>query len=280
MSNPKRVCVGSIEMGYEEQGVGDRPFVLVHGFTGSRDDFADVLGGLAEKGRTITIDQRGHGESTNTGRPKDYNFDIAVTDLLGFLDALAIDRCDLLGHSMGGMVAIRFVLAHPGRVASLILMDTSPSPIKLMPVAMMQAGAKVGREQGMGALFEIMRAGAANDPNRAPAMRRSEQEMGAERYWKRISTKIEAMDPEAMHAWAAILADHHPAIDRLAEIRCPTLVIVGEQDAPFLAPSRSMADEIGDATLSIVPGAAHSPQLENPKAWLEAIRAHLDRARH
>lgn len=279
MSSERRVCVGSITMSYDEQGVGDRPFVLVHGFTGSRDDFADVCGRLAERGRTITVDQRGHGESTNTGRAEDYNLDTAVSDLLGFLDALEIDQCDLLGHSMGGMVAIRFVLAHPRRAASLILMDTSPAPIQLMPVAMMQAGAKVGREQGMAALFEILRTGAANDPNRAPAMLRCEQEMGPERYWKRIRTKIEAMDPEAMHAWAAVLADHPTAIDRLGEIRCPTLVIVGEQDAPFLEPSHDMADAIADATLCVIPDAAHSPQVENPMAWLEAVCAHLDRAR-
>jgi pimeloyl-ACP methyl ester carboxylesterase len=281
--NGRRIRVGSIEMGYEDQGsdqeAGSRPFVLVHGFTGSRDDFADVHARLAESGRTITVDQRGHGESTNSGAPDDYDLDTAVSDLLGFLDALAIEQCDLLGHSMGGMVAIRFALAHPKRVASLVLMDTSAESIALMPVAMLQAGAKLGREQGMGALFQIMRAGAAKDPNRAAAMRRCEQEMGSERYWNRIRTKIEAMDPEAMHAWAAVLADHQSAIDRLVEVRCPTLVVVGEQDVPFLAPSRTMANEIADATLSVIPNAAHSPQVENPKAWIEAIRAHLDRVR-
>jgi pimeloyl-ACP methyl ester carboxylesterase len=279
----RRVSVGSIEMGYQQHGdssgTEDRPLVLVHGFTGSRDDFADVCGALAAKGRTIRVDQRGHGDSSNTGRIEDYNLDVAVADLLGFLDALKIDRCDLLGHSMGGMVAIRFVLAHPERVSSLVLMDTSPSPIAIMPVAMMQAGAKVGREQGMSALFEIMRNGAANDPNRPAPMRRSEQEMGPERYWDRIHTKIRAMDPEAMHGWAAVLADHPPAVDRLTEIACPTLVIVGEQDVPFLEPSRIMADNIVDATLAVIPDAAHSPQIENQSAWLEAIRSHLDRVR-
>jgi len=131
----------------------------------------------------------------------------------------------------------------------------------------------------MGALFEIMRAGAANGENRPPAMRRCEQEMGAERYWQRIRTKIEAMDPEAMHAWAGILADHEPAVDRLDAIRCPTLVIVGEQDRPFLEPSDTMAARIPDATLAVVPNAAHSPQMENRTAWLAAIEAHLARAR-
>ena len=103
--------------------------------------------------------------------------------------------------------------------------------------------------------------------------------MGPDRYWERIRMKIEAMDPEAMHALAAVLADHPAASDRLAEIRCPTAVVVGEQDRPFLEPSQEMADAIPDATLHVIPDAAHSPQLENTPAWLAAIRAHLERAR-
>jgi pimeloyl-ACP methyl ester carboxylesterase len=273
------VQVGAIDMAYTEQGRGERAFVLVHGFTGSSDDFLDVHASLAEAGRTVLVDQRGHGDSSNVGDPDGYSFDIQVADLLGFLDTLGIASCDLLGHSMGGMVALRFALAHPDRLSSLVLMDTSCAPITMMPVAMMQAGARIGREQGMGVLFETMRVGAANDQNRAPASLRCEQEMGPERYWERIRAKIEAMDPEAMHALAAELADHDAVTERLAEIACPTLVIVGEQDKPFLEPSQTMADQIPDARLVKISDAAHSPQHENRGAWLEAVHAHLERAR-
>ncbi len=277
MPETRSVKIGSIEMAYEEAGHGDRPFVLVHGYTGSLDDFRDVHSALAAAGRTILVDQRGHGDSTNLGDPDAYGFDLQVDDLLRFLDALDIERCDLLGHSMGGMVALRFALTHPDRLASLVLMDTSPSPASSAPVAMMQAGAKLGREQGMGELFRVMRAGATLP--RAEASKRCEERMGSERYWERIRFKIEAMDPEAMHALAAALGDHEPVVDRLAEIACPTLVIVGEQDEPFLEPSRVMAAGIPDATLCVVAEAAHSPQHENEAAWLDAVLGHLRAAR-
>ncbi|MGH0036429.1 MAG: alpha/beta fold hydrolase [Myxococcota bacterium] len=277
MSEVKRARVGSIEMAYEERGAGARPFVLVHGYTGSRDDFADVHDALAERGRTLLVDQRGHGDSTNPGDPEAYGLEVQVDDLVGLLDTLAIERCDLLGHSMGGMVALRLALAHPDRVASLILMDTSPEPIALMPVPMMQAGARLGREHGMGRVVDLMRA--APSPARAQASRRCEEEMGSDRYWERIRRKYESMDPEAMHALAAVLADHPPVVERLGEIGCPTLVLVGEQDVPFLEPSRTLAERIPGARLCVVADAAHSPQLENTAAWLDAVRAHLARAR-
>ena len=112
MSNVKRVSVGEIEMEYEEIGNGDHPLVLVHGFTGSRDDWLEQMPALGALGRTLAIDQRGHGGSTNTGNTETYTLETLVADLAGFLDAIGVERCDLLGHSLGGMVALRFVLGH------------------------------------------------------------------------------------------------------------------------------------------------------------------------
>ena len=274
-----RAKLGDLEIEWERAGAGDRPFVLVHGFTGSRDDWADVLPALAELGPTITLDQRGHGGSTNPGTPGTYSLEQLVRDLARFFDAVGIERCDLLGHSMGGMVCLRLALAHPARVASLVLMDTAPGPIAAQPRRIFEIGGKIAREQGMAALFAAMRAQAANDPNRPLAARRAEEAMGPARYWERVRAKIEAMDPEAFATLGPLLTDHEGVEDRLGEIRCPTTVVVGAEDAAFLAPSRALEAGIAGARLVEIPGAAHSPQIENTEPWLAAIRDHLARAR-
>jgi pimeloyl-ACP methyl ester carboxylesterase len=108
-----RVRVGEIEVELQEWGRGDRPFVLVHGFTGSRDDWREVAPILARERRVVAPDLRGHGGTTNVGRADAYSFDVLAQDLIGCLDALGIERCDLLGHSMGGSVAMRATLAAP-----------------------------------------------------------------------------------------------------------------------------------------------------------------------
>jgi pimeloyl-ACP methyl ester carboxylesterase len=275
----KRLRVGDIEMAYEEAGSGERPFVLVHGFTGSRDDFSDVLPELGELGHTVILDQRGHGDSTNTRDRSTYHFAQLQEDLLGFLDAMGIERCNLLGHSMGGVVSLRFALDHPERVASLVLMDTTPGPIAVLPKGLVAAGALLGRVFGMGLLYRGARRRARREGTRAPSMRRCEERMGSERYWRRVQRKLEAMDPVAFGALGVQLSDHEPVNGRLAEIRVPTLVVVGAEDVPFLRPSREVAEGIGGAAHEIVPDAAHSPQLENRDVWLAAIRAHLRRAR-
>jgi pimeloyl-ACP methyl ester carboxylesterase len=279
MERTGRTRLGEVEIEWERTGPGDRPFVLVHGFTGSRDDWADVLPALAELGPTVTLDQRGHGGSTNPGTPEAYSLEQLVGDLSGFLDALQIESCDLLGHSMGGMVCLRLALEHPERIASLVLMDTAPGPIGGASRPLLELGGKIAREQGMAALFAAMREQATADPERPAAARRAEETMGSQRYWGRVRAKIEAMDPEAFATLGQQLTHHESVEDRLAEVRCPTTVLVGSEDTDFLAPSLRFEAGIPGATRVEIPDAAHSPQIENPEPWLAAIRDHLARAR-
>jgi len=270
--------VGEIDIAWEETGQGPRPLVLVHGYTGSRDDWREQLPRLGALGRTVAVDQRGHGDSTNTGDATSYSFDRLVADFVGTLDALGIERCDLLGHSMGGMVALRVVLEHPERVASLVLMDTAPGPIGLLPRKLREAGIRLVREHGMPALAGIVRRG-SGDPSRPSAAAACAARMGADLFWARIERKLEQMDPEAFVALAELIGDHPSLAHRLGEIDCPTLVMVGEQDVPFLAPADEMEAAIPGAQRLTIPDAAHSAQLENPDAWFDAIRSHLERAR-
>ena len=274
----RKIAIRGIEMELDEQGAGARAFVLVHGFTGARDDFREHVPELARLGRTLVLDLRGHGGTSNSGRAADYTLEGLVADLAAAFDALELARADLLGHSLGGMVALRFALAHPGRVASLVLMDTSARPMKLpVPEALRTALSTLVREQGVAALLPGMRQMAAN--NFAPAARRTLERMGAETFWERVERKLLAMDPVAWEALGRVLGDHAPVADRLGEIRCPTLVIVGAEDRPFLEPADELERGIRGAVRVTVPDAAHSPQLENPEAWAAAIRAHLARVR-
>ena len=103
--------------------------------------------------------------------------------------------------------------------------------------------------------------------------------MGSDRYWSRIRAKLEAMDPAAFDELLRAVIKQRPVSDRLHEIRCPTLVLVGDQDTPFLEPSREIADHIPDAKLVIIKDAHHSPQIEAEEIWLSAIQTHLSQVR-
>jgi 3-oxoadipate enol-lactonase len=276
----ERVTVNGIEIAYEEHGSGTRPFVLLHGFTGSRRDFAPRVAELAALGRVVLPDLRGHGESTNTGDTNGYTFDQLARDLLGFLDALGIERCDLLGHSMGGMIALRAALSWQERFASLVLMDTSarvPDDLARGPI---ELAARVAREAGMTQLATILRARSSSpEAGRTDADRRLEAEWG-DRYWTEWRfPNYHAMDPHAFGALGAAIFDQAPLESRLAEICCPTLVMVGSGDTGFLVAADELVRDIPGARLAVIPEAGHQPQLENPAAWLAALGDHLARVR-
>jgi len=274
-----RVRANGIEIAFEEHGNGDRPLLLVHGFTGFRQDFASQLTGLSQHGRVLAPDLRGHGESGRTGDPASYGFAELTADLLGFLDALGIERCDLLGHSMGGMVALRAALAAPGRIASLLLMDTAPGPLAFIDRAQLALAARVAREAGMAVLAQILRARARDDGERSAPDRRVEEEWGEERFWAWRTARVAAMDPAAYEAFGLALTEQEDLTPRLGEIDCPTAVLVGELDHEFRAPSDALARHIRGARLAVLPRAGHQPQHEAPDAWRAAVLEHLERVR-
>jgi len=280
MSRVFSLPVRDIEMQVEEAGAGPRAFVLVHGFTGSRDDFREQMAPLGALGRTLALDQRGHGGSTNSGRADAYSLANLVEDLCGAFDALGLPRADLLGHSLGGVVALHFALKYPERVASLVLMDTSPAPIQMRFSESARAGiAAFARAHGMGALAKRMREMAAANPAIPPSQRRCEERMGSDEYWQRIERKLEAMDPVAWDSISGEFPRFPSVVERLQEIRCRTTVVVGAEDLPFLKPAEQLERGISGVQRVTIPAAAHSPQLENAPAWLDAVRGHLAWAR-
>jgi pimeloyl-ACP methyl ester carboxylesterase len=125
----------------------------------------------------------------------------------------------------------------------------------------------------------LLRARAADDPRRPAAAKRLEAEMGEERFWERHHRRLTAMDPEAFATLGVMLVDQEPVTERLDEIGCPTLVIVGEQDVSFRRPAEEFVERIPNSTCCVIPDAAHSPQLENPGLWFDAVRGHLLRVR-
>jgi 3-oxoadipate enol-lactonase len=244
--------------------------LLVHGFGGAKEDFADHLEALAAHSRVIAFDHRGHGESDAPGELTAYSLDRLAADVLCVADAAGAGRFTLLGHSMGGMAARRAVLAHPERVESLVLMDTSLGPVKGIDVAVVDVAAQIALEDGKDALKPRLDAAGTLDTPAFYRMlaERPEYEEYSARKWAALSAVM----------WAAMsreIAGQPDQLALLARVTCPTLVMVGEQDEPFVDDSRRMAETIPNAELVVLPDAGHSPQFENPTAWLAALEGFL-----
>jgi pimeloyl-ACP methyl ester carboxylesterase len=269
----RHVDLGDVQLSIAEAGAGGRPLLLVHGFTGAKEDFTPWLDGMAEIGwHSVAPDLRGHGASSKPTADTAYSFEILADDVLRLADALGWERFVLLGHSMGGMVAQFLARKAASRLDGLILMDTSHGPLDLDP-DLVEAAVSIVRARGMDGLAEVM--AEREGPLETPAHRR----LVAERpgYAEFEDRKFRATSPAL---YAAMAPEFVTTADRLDSLRdlprsLPVLVMVGDQDKPFLGPSGRMAAAVGGGALEIIPDAGHCPQFENSDAWWDALARFL-----
>jgi 3-oxoadipate enol-lactonase len=269
----RRIEVGEVELSIAEAGEGGRPLLLLHGFTGAKEDFSQYCDRLAESGwHTVAPDQRGHGDSSKPESDSEYSIGILAKDALSLADALGWDRFVLLGHSMGGYVAEEIAFDAPGRLNGLILMDTGHVGPHL-DRALVEAAVGIVRTRGIDALADMLLG--RDSPLDTPAHRRMIAESPG--YAEFDSRKMRSSSPHLYAALATELPNVPDSLAKLADLpgNLPVLVIVGEQDTPFLDDSKRMADAISGATLAVIPDAGHSPQFENPDGWYEAVSGFL-----
>jgi pimeloyl-ACP methyl ester carboxylesterase len=121
VGDDRAIKVDGIQLAYRVWGSpAAEPLVLLHALAEGAADWDRVAAAFARRWRVYAPDLRGHGRSD---WPGEYSAELMEADVLGFLDALKLDRVDLIGHSMGGLVAYLLAGDHPERVGRLILED-------------------------------------------------------------------------------------------------------------------------------------------------------------
>jgi len=267
----RTIDTGTVRLAVLESGAGGHPLLVLHGFCGAKENFEEQMAPLARLGfHVVAPDQRGHGRSDHPKGTTAYGFARFVDDALELADRLGWDRFALLGHSMGGMTAQRLALAHPETLTGLVLMDTSHRPPE-MDRGLIEAGRQIVRSSGMKGLVEALREMGGPLVTEAQ-LRLLERRPG---YQEQLDAQTLVVSEDM---WISMSTEMFTSEDLLEDLRhmdVPTLVMVGEEDAPFLDASRRMADAIAKAELAVIEGAGHSPQLEAPDTWLEALARFL-----
>ena len=247
--------LNGIEIRYDVAGAG--PSVLLsHGYSATRRMWDAQLAVLSDRYRAIAWDMRGHGETESPDDPAHYSTELTVADMRALLAHLNVHRAVIGGLSLGGYVSLAFALAHPDLVRALVICDSGP--------------------------------GYRNDEAREAWNRRAHERAaelearGLDALAGRSREMQQAIRHHASaqglaHAARGMLAQRGAhVIDGLPKIRVPTLVIVGDRDEPFLAPSRYIASKIPGARLEVIEGAGHAANLDQPDAFNRVLRAFLD----
>jgi len=247
---------------YEEYGSG-YPVVFLHGYAGTTQMWKPQVPVLSKNYRFIIYDARGHGQSLSPPSPDQYSADIVVEDLYQLLGALDIPKAVLGGLSMGGYQCLRFYLRHPEMVTALILMNTGPgyrNPGRM---------AKWNQEREERARI-LETEGVAAFADYAEAL--------AELTYTPRELMLQQNPTGLANMGRRVVAQHDTeVIERLGEVKVPTLVVFGEDDALFLTAADYMSKVISGVQRVNIPHAGHAVNIDNVAAFNQAVIGFLDK---
>lgn len=240
----RRVGVGDLTIAYREARSTSQgpPLVLVHGLGMSSRFFARLLPHLAEHHRVLALDLPGCGASDRPQEALDVGELVDV--IVGWMDAVGVQRSDVLGHSLGGQVVGRLAARHPGRVRRIVLVACTPDP----------SAPRVRQK-----VVRLVR-----DSAREP--------------WPIIrDSLVDYVRARPLLAARTLTRALHTDVDIAAQaIEAPTLVVHGDRDAVIsLEWSHTLARLIPDARCEVIPGGTHALPAQSPAALAARVRAFL-----
>jgi pimeloyl-ACP methyl ester carboxylesterase len=252
--------VNGTRLYYEMEGKGPA-VVLVHGGLVDSRLWNDQMKTFAKHHRVVRYDLRAMGRSAAAPQPFSH-----IEDLRALMDFLKIERATLVGLSLGGIIAADFALEHPERVDRLVLVGAGLRGDKQPPDKDAMKAYEAARK-GIAEEFVnvIMKSGLyAAVREGTPAYTRLRQMM------------LENFKAVPTFAPGFLKYPVQPTIERLGQIKAPTLVIIGGEDAQSLKNvADTLASGIPGARKVVIPGASHHPPVERPNEFNKAVLSFL-----
>ena len=226
------------DIAFDDVGEG-APILLLHGFASTRIDNWSRTGWydtLEKTGRrVIAMDWRGHGESSKFYDPADYSTDLMLNDVRALLDHLNLEKCEIMGFSMGAGLALQLALQEGKRISRLVLAGVGGKMLE-----------PSSHSHQIGAVFDAASADDISEPT-AKGFRLYAEQLG--------------QDLKAVGACARASRET-PNVDDLIGVRAETLVVAGQRD-DLAGDPMQLAQAIPGAKGEVIPGADHMYLLTN-----------------
>jgi pimeloyl-ACP methyl ester carboxylesterase len=242
-----------VNIHYEVHGSGP-PLLLTHGYSSTSAMWQGQIEALSRQHKLILWDMRGHGQSDYPDDAAAYSEALTVGDMAALLDKAGAGSAIVGGLSLGGYMSLAFYRAHPQRVRALLIIDTGPGFKKDEA-----RDAWNKRAHDTGDRFEREGLDVLKSASRERSSVVHRDASGLARAARGMLTQRDA-----------------GVIETLPRINVPSLVVVGADDAPFLAASDYMAAKIPGAQKVVIPAAGHAANIDQPQAFVDAVMTFLD----
>jgi 3-oxoadipate enol-lactonase len=250
----EKVNVNGIQLAYARRGDGPT-LVLLHGFPLDHHLWDEVVPLLEDTFDIILPDLRGFGESTTID--SQYSMDDYASDIVGLLDQLEIQKAAIVGHSMGGYVALAFARLYPDRVSGLGLVS---SQVLADPPERKEGRYKSAADvsaHGISSVVETMTPKFTTD----------------EKLQSYARSSMERQQPAAYIGALRAMAERIDSTPLLASFHFPIVVVHGDSDSLIpIDRAREVKAAISQAHLVEIPGAGHMPMMEAREKTAEALK--------
>jgi pimeloyl-ACP methyl ester carboxylesterase len=245
------------------QGV---PLLWIHGFPLSRRLWAAQMEDLADRARMIAPDLRGHGDAPPSKGV--YRMDLLAEDCMDVLHQQGVQEPAVVGGlSMGGYVALAFYRRYPNSTRALILAATRATADTPEGKAAREQSAAMTQTQGPEWMIAQM----------LPKMLAAERFESDSALAAQVRGVMAGANTDGIVGALLGMKERPDSTPALAGIRCPVLIIHGEEDQLIpLAAAQAMQAEIPGARLTVIPQAGHLPNMEQPAQFNRAVREFLE----
>ena len=256
--------VNGIKICYEIHGEGE-PIILVHGWGGSKEDWFIQVKALSKYFKVIIFDNRGAGKSSRPNYP--YTMDMYADDITGLLKFLNIEKTHLLGESLGGMIALNFILKYPELVNKFILINSWPGfPNEQGPEMYSKGKIAYFQELKKDPLNAFLKSAKASYSREFfKLMQQNPKKKFFDLWSVEDLVNIDltnALTPDDNNNAASAVKGHN-VTDRLHEIKSKTLIICGEKDRiATLSVQRNIHEQISNSIFKVIKDARHGVSKE------------------
>ncbi|KEZ52918.1 MULTISPECIES: alpha/beta fold hydrolase [Metabacillus] len=249
--------IGDVSLSYSDDGEG-HCIVLLHGFCGSRGYFNKIIPDISENYRVIACDLRGHGHSSTV--KDEYSITSMADDLATLFDVLEIEKVTMIGHSLGGYIALAFAEKYPHMLHSYGLLHSTALPD--------DENGKAGREKGIARIEQEGMKGFINDL--VPKLF-AEENMDSFHAEMETVRQIGYKTPETGAAGALHAMKNRPDRQKVLHNEdLPVLLIAGKKDQ--IVPTEKTFLHRGDhITEVLLENSGHMGMLEEPDKVSEAL---------
>lgn len=256
------IKVNDLAVNYDTSGAG--PAVLfIHGLGSSTRDWEMQVPFFSKNFQVVTYDVRGHGKSDKPPGP--YSVPLFAQDATGLIKALDLQKTNVVGISMGGMIAFQLAIDAPDLINSLVIVNSGPELV----IRTMKDRMNLWQRRLIVRLLGMRKMGAVLGGRLFPKPEHEEiRQLFADR-WAENDTRAYQDAMNALVGWSVS--------DRLSQIACPVLVIAADEDYTPISAKEAYVKKLRDAEFVVVPDSRHATPVEHPEVFNQVVDSFLEK---